>query len=479
MRRVVWVVICLLALFGAAVASARTVHEIRTYSTPLTRPLQTALMDPNLFGVGGETDAFAATRKAGARYVRVAVPWSSIAPASPDSSFDASDPDSPDYNWASLDPVVENSEAAGLTPILDLEQPPKWAFSVPRKGVSGGTPNVSDLGKFAHALAAHYDGAHGVPAAHLFEVWNEPNLSIDLSPVKPATYRAMVNAIASSVHRVDSANVVVAGELDPFENRTNSWHTMAPLAYMRALLCVSKGAHPHATCRTKIHFDVWSHHPYTFGGPFGKARLADDVSLGDLPRMRALLDAGLRLHRVVSPRSVQFWVTEFAWDTNPPRRSAMKIGMQARATAEALHQMWLSGVSLVTWYLLQDVPGENVDKSGLYFAGKPIATARAKPTLTAFRFPFVAYLHGSSVSIWGRDATSTKTTVTIERRHRMRGSWHVVARVVSNGRGIFAANVRLAATAKDWLRAVAPGSGKSLAFSLTQPVYPHIGPWGT
>jgi hypothetical protein len=478
-RRILWVVICLLALCGAAVASARSVRGVHTYSTPPTRPLQTALMDPNLFLGAEQSQAFAVARRAGASYVRISVSWIQIAPPSPDPSFDASDPDSPEYNWSGLDTIVTNAEAAGLTPILDLGQPPKWAFSVPRKGVSGGTPNINDLGQFAHALAAHYDGSHGVPAEHVYQVWNEPNLSLDLSPVSAKSYRGMVNAVAASVHRVSPANLVVAGELDPFQNRTKTWHTMAPLAFMRELLCVSKGAHPHATCGTKIHFDVWSHHPYTFGGPFGHARLADDVSLGDLPRMRAVLDSALRLHRVVSSHPVQFWATEFAWDTNPPRRSALKISLQSRATAEALHQMWKSGISLATWYLLQDVPGNTVDKSGLYFAGKPITAARAKPTLTAFRFPFVAYLHPGRVSVWGRDATSTKTTVTIERRTGSRGAWHVIARIVSNSHGIFTANLTLAATAKDWLRAVAPGSGKSLAFSLTQPVYPHIGPWGT
>jgi hypothetical protein len=50
--------------------------------------------------------------------------------------------------------------------------------------------------------------------------------------------------------------------------------------------------------------------------------------------------------------------------------------------------------------------------------------------------------------------------------------------VRSNQSGIFQATLRLKATKSDWLRAVAPGSGKSLAFSLTVPAAPKIGPWG-
>ena len=141
--------------------------------------------------------------------------------------------------------------------------------------------------------------------------------------------------------------------------------------------------------------------------------------------------------------------------------------------------MWLSGVSLATWFLLQDHPlKKDPYQCGLYFGGKPIAKAKAKPTLTAFRFPFVAYRHGGTISLWGRDATSDKRLVTIQLRHGTGGSWQTIARIRSNLYGIFLENLRIASEPTDWLRALAPGSGKSLAFSLTQPVYPHIGPWG-
>jgi hypothetical protein len=80
--------------------------------------------------------------------------------------------------------------------------------------------------------------------------------------------------------------------------------------------------------------------------------------------------------------------------------------------------------------------------------------------------------------VWGRDATSDKETVTIQLRHGRGGKWRTVALVRSNQSGIFQATLRLKATKSDWLRAVAPGSGKSLAFSLTVPAAPKIGPWG-
>jgi hypothetical protein len=475
-----------LAAVTASAAFANVRHQakvVRSYSTGKTGPLATALVDPTLFYGGQSGTAFARARAAGATYVRLNTSWRNIAPAVKPAGFVASDPTSPGYSWAGMDAVVGAAEAAGLTPILDIAGTPHWAYAKKPRGVNGGTPKAAALGDFAAALATHYDGGTpGVPVAHVFQVWNEPNVSIYLSPVSGSVYRGMVNAVADAVHGVDPASVVVAGDLDPFghpKSGKQKWYSVAPLAFMRSVLCLSKGTHPHRTCSASAHFDVWAHHPYTFNGPFGHARNSDDISLGDLPRMRSMLQAGVRLHRVISARAVKFWVTEFSWDTNPPRRHAAPIGLASRWTAEALYQMWRSGVSLVTWFGLEDTGGRSPYQSGLFFHAKSLDDARAKPVLTAFRFPFVAYLGRGRVSVWGRDATSDTEVVTIQRRHGVHGRWQTVAKVRSNGSGILRAKLRLAATKRDWLRATAPGSGASLAFSLTRPS-PKLryGPWG-
>jgi hypothetical protein len=141
--------------------------------------------------------------------------------------------------------------------------------------------------------------------------------------------------------------------------------------------------------------------------------------------------------------------------------------------------MWHSGVSLATWFGLQDKGGKSPYQSGLFFHSKSLANARAKPVRTAFRFPFVAYLGRGKVSVWGRNATSNKQLVVIQRRVGTHGHWRTVAKIRSNAVGIFRATLKLSATKKDFLRAAAPGSGNSLAFSLTQPS-PKLryGPWG-
>jgi Cellulase (glycosyl hydrolase family 5) len=463
----------IVALVGVAASNASG-RSVRIYSTKTSAPLRTALFDPFTLNGSQYATGFQLARRAGAAYVRIEVPWSEVAPARPAMPSDASDPNWKGYQWAWTDSKVKAAADADLTPYLQIGSTPGWAAG------RSTTPKVALLGQFAKAMALHYDGKHGVPAVHVFQVWNEPNLSQDLSPVKAATYRSMVNAVASSVHAVGKTNLVVAGGLDPFGNKAKTWHSVSPLAYMRSLLCLSKGTHPHRTCKNQVHFDVWSHHPYSFNGPFGHATRPDDVSLGDLPKMRTLLRAAVKARRIVSSHPVQFWVTEFSWDTKPPRRHAAPVGLASRWTAEAMYQMWRSGVSLVTWFGLEDKGGKSPYQSGLFFHARSLARAKAKPVRTAFRFPFVAYLaRGNKVTVWGRDATSDPQVVTIQRRHGKHGPWRAVARVRSNRAGIFRANLKLAASAKDWLRATAAGSGNSLGFSLTRPS-PKLryGPWG-
>jgi hypothetical protein len=282
---------------------------------------------------------------------------------------------------------------------------------------------------------------------------------------------ARFSAIA---HRVRADNVVIAGGLSPFTR--DKPQTMAPLRFMRDLLCMSNATRPGPTCGARAVFDVWSHHPYTSGNASHHAFAADDVSLGDLPEMRRLLDAAVRAGHVVTQRHVQFWVTEFSWDTNPPDPNGVPARLHARWVAEALYQMWLSGINLVTWLQLRDSPYPADDyQSGLYLRGPSgMASDRAKPALTAFRFPFVAYARSGRISYWGRTPTSRAATVVVEQR--VGRAWHRVASTRAGAAGIFFGSVRSSAGGALRARAVAESS---LAFSLVVPRDRAVTPFGT
>lgn len=438
------------------------------------RPLTTALFAPGIdLTKPGVVEQMTAS---GVTAIRLMVNWASVAPTVTASGFDAADSADPQYRWGPVDAAVQAATDAGLQPIIDVADAPAWAQDGPPKQYYGPVrPHAADLAAFAHAIATRYSGAFdGLPRVRDWMFWNEPNLVFDLRPqfehgqaVSPAIYRTLLNTFADEIHGVHPDNTVIAGATAPFTSRTGAtadWG-VAPLTFMRNLLCLSKKLE--ATCKARVKFDVWAHHPYTSGGPSHHANLPNDVSLGDLPEMRAVLQAGVRSHHVVSRHAPQFWVTEFSWDTNPPDPKAVPIGLQSRWVAEALETMWRAGVSLVTWFTLQDDPmSMSPYQSGLYFAdGKP------KPTLTAFRFPFVVRADASRLHVWARTPAGAPGTITVQLRQH---GWRTVARLHADRYGIVDATIQGRAGV---YRGIVAGEA-SLSFATREPpdhFYPPFG----
>ena len=109
-----------------------------------------------------------------------------------------------------------------------------------------------------------------------------------------------------------------------------------------------------------------------------------------------------------------------------------------RWTAEALYRAWDAGVSRFFWFSLRDFPPNDLIfsvsvQSGLYFRGTTVAEDRPKPSMYAFRFPFVAYSRNNGFFFWGRTATSTTGRVVIQVRERERWRNASVARADANG----------------------------------------------
>ena len=130
-----------------------------------------------------------------------------------------------------------------------------------------------------------------------WQVWNEPNVTVYLrpqfngnKPYAPAYYRQMVNVFARAVHAVRRDNKVIAGGMSPFTLKVGDIETMAPLRFMRELLCMSSGPGPRRACKTTVEFDIWGHHPYTSGDARHSAERPDDVE--DVPLVVELGDGG-------------------------------------------------------------------------------------------------------------------------------------------------------------------------------------------
>jgi hypothetical protein len=404
-------------------------------------------------------------KASGATYVKLALFWSVLAPSRP--SGDRTNPANPAYHWENLDRQITRAHAAGLEPIIYVSGSPRWAHDIRAGGRRTTWPKPAELALLARAAATRYGGQfRGLPRVRVWQVWNEPNARRELNPqfrggrpVSPEHYRRMVNAFAAAVHAVHRDDLVVAGGLGPFGHRSRDIEVVAPQRFMRLML------------RGRSHFDVWAHHPYTNGGPTHHAAARDDVSLGDLPSMNRVLRAAVRSGRVVSERRVEFWVTEFAWDTKPPDPRAVPMKLHARWIAEALYRMWSAGVSLVTWFRLRDdTLRASPYQSGLYFAdGEP------KLSLRAFRFPFVAFRRTAGLAVWGRTPSSLSEPVVVEQRNGSR--WSALGALTPDRYGIFSA--RLRSLRHGPLRArLADGAEASVPFSLVRPPDRRVFPFG-
>ena len=444
------------------------------------RPLQTGFLDPTAFDGPKGATSVARARSAGATIVRLVLYWNSVAPTRP---ADPANPNDGAYQWTDIDRQVMESVRGGLEPVICITNAPKWARG-PAVGLPGNWPSPTRFGAFARTAARRYSGTftpagarRPLPAVHLWEAWNEPNADSDLEPQRidgrpatPGQYRKMVNAFAAGVRGVDAKNQVIAGTLGPFGHDSNGIQVVAPMTFMADLLCVSAQPPYGKTCGQQTHFQIWAHNPYSNGGPDWTAYSQPDVSIGDLPRMRQLLVAAKRAGNIVSPGTPKFWVTEFSWDSNPPDPEGVPLALDARWVSEGLYRMWSAGVSAVIWHLLQDQPL----RTSPYQSGFFTVAGRAKSTLEAFRFPFVAFTQGSGVTIWGRTPPGRSRSVAVEAQ--VGGRWIRVARTTADQYGIFSKVLQVPAGSTE-LRAQV-GSETSIPFSLTVPPSRAIAPFG-
>jgi hypothetical protein len=441
------------------------------------------------------------TRAAGASAVKIVVSWNRIAPADPAQGFDPANPFDPGYDWHELDREIDLAVGSGLEPIVVLFGAPHWAEGGPDHSAAGiDAPDPAQLALFARAAALRYDGTYpGLPRVRAWGVWNEPNVSFFMLPQfragKPASiarYREMVNGVAAAVKGVHPDNLVIAGELFPNGVMQPAIQAVAPMTFLRALFCLSAGSHPRRICRTRVNADVVSVHPYTSGAPSDRPANPNNVWIGNLSSMRTLIATAQRSGNLVSSGPVGFWVTEFGWNTNPPRPAGVPVALDARWIAEALYRMSRSGVSLATYFGLHDDPDvSSIFHTGLYYScAGGIQCDVPKPSLAAFRFPFVAYTTSRKreVVVWGRTPAGVRGSVQV--LSSAGAAWRRLILLRTDGDGIFAARLRIpgnGSVARLTLRAVfSPAPDNALGskeeaspgFSLTRPPDLLVSPFG-
>jgi hypothetical protein len=433
---------------------------------------------------GGPETATALRRIKGAGMTMVVTPisWPAVAPKREPASWNSADPGDAHYKWSRVDRQVKALVKSGLQPVFFVADAPIWARLVRGSPISA--PQPAKLQQFMRAAAQRYSGKYrGLPRVRYWQIWNEPNISLYFIPqvsggklVSPDLYRNMVNAAADAIHGVAPSNVVIAGSTAPFRDVTPNVQALdkdwGPLKFMRRVLCLNDAGGP--ICNDKVSFDVWATHPYTSGGPTHHAALPYDVSLGDLPKMAATLRAGVRAGHVKSAGRIRFWANEFSWDSKPPDKCSPPMSLLKRWIPEAFYRMWANGVDMIAWFQLMDQPRSvSFYQSGLYFHASRLASARPKPFIGAFRFPFVALRRGSGVYVWAHTPFGRRASVGIQQS--VGGRWRQVARLRTDPYGIVQAVLKVRQAGQ--FRAVLGGE-KSLPFSMRVPRDRFFNPFG-
>jgi hypothetical protein len=352
-------------------------------------------------------------------------------------------------------------------------------------------PDAAAYGRFMTAAARRYSGTYPdplrpgqmLPRVRLWQIWNEPNLFVELNPqwrksgsawvpASPELYRGLLTAGYDAVKSVAADNKVVTAGTAPYgeakycdgSSCPAGGPRIQPARFVRELLCVTGGAKPKAVnCRAKpAKFDILAHHPYPIGPPGRHAINPDDVVVPDFAKLTTPLKIALKAGNIVpKTASKPVWATEMSWDSNPPDPGGIPAGQQAQYAAGAIYVLWRQGVRALYWWNLRDDPkGQGYTyglQSGVYYRGDTVAQDTPKPAVTAFRFPFVAYRaysnfagHGTAL-LWGMAPAAGRVDV----QKQVGSSWHTIKSATAKSDHIF--QLRVSASRGTRLRAVQAG----------------------
>lgn len=415
---------------------------------------QLGLEDQTLRGIHTDDFAapgYAALRQIGGSMARVNVTWAAIARST--TPFDLSNQNDPHYFWTQLDAADRRAAAHHDQILLYQQDAPTWAegpgapVNDPNVGPGAWEPNPVLFGQLMHALATRYSGntpdplnpGLTLPRIKYYEIWNEQNLGAYLAgPNTPGQYRAMLAAGYSAVKAVHSDNTVVFGGVAPVATTTAPYH-YHPLTFLRQVLCVrQRGRHYVRTagCGQKVRFDALGIHPYTLAAtPTKPAYNPNDLLVHDVGKVHPVIAAAERLH-TINGGSHPLWNTEWSWFTNPPQpQYGDAPNVAARYVAYSMYEMWKAGVQVIIWQVLADVIGGPNPGGGL-----ETTAGVAKPSMSAFAFPFIASVKGRSGYAWGRAPLRRRVKVFVQ--HEVKGRWRRVATAHSDGYGIFQAHFR-------------------------------------
>lgn len=403
------------------------------------------------------------TRSTGARYVQIEVDWTSVEPDAPAGRESLTNPNAREFNFGYLDAAIRKFRNTGLQPVFLVTDAPRWAEgaggTAAEYATGGYRPNATAFGHLAHALAERYSGHFRnplhrrtfLPRVRYMQAWAEANTPFHLSPqwtrrsgrlvnTGAVIYRHLLNAFYAGVKSADRSDVVLTTGFESYGDAPGRGLMRThPVTFLENLLCLRPNRKP-TTCSDRAHFDVLASDPYDVGAPTVHAVSPLDATAPDLARLTRVVKAALVARTLFPTRRKPLWVTEFGYDSDPPNptRNAISTATQARWLEESFYVFWHEGVSTELWYLVRDqTPPYNRN----YFSGVYFRDGRPKPSLTAYRFPFVVIHTGKRARIWGISPVSGTVRVQIASG----SSWRTVATLPARAGAVYTHVLRLPA----------------------------------
>lgn len=287
-------VVCVAALGWCAQAQA-------------AKGMEVALSDDTVFlyGLKNPFTGLDRAQQLHTTWIRVNVQWTRVLGES--QSQARTQPKNLSYNFVPYDDIVNRAADRGIGVEFTLTgQAPRWATG--NKKVGHYKVKGSKFGAFARAFAARYRGR-----TVRYSIWNEPNISAWLLPLKraPKIYRSMYSSAYSNIKAVDPGAKVFIGETAPYFMPRR---TTAPLKFLRGVTCVN-GSYRHPRCKG-LKTDGYAHHPYDFRHkPTYKYPGKDNVTVATLGRLNSALSKLKRSGALKTPRGgvPNLYLTEYGY----------------------------------------------------------------------------------------------------------------------------------------------------------------------
>jgi len=430
---------------------------------------QIVFFDATNLLLNGRTRAstFRTLQHEGVSALRVLLYWQAISPYSHSKrlprGLKLTEPGS--YNFVPYLQILQKAKKLGWKVLLTPTGPaPRWATAGHRGYLYA--PSAKLFEDFVTAAAK----ALG-PYVDYWGIWNEPNEVFELqpqwkgngAPASPGIYRALYLAAyrglqAAGISRPD----ILFGELSPYgassvnPRREGTMHSMAPLTFLRAALCLNGSYRPVGRC-APLPVSGIAIHPYPMGAsPLYVPPNPDQVTLASLGRLERAINLAVRAHRLSA--HVPIYITEYGINTKP---NPAGVSPQQQAQEVAFSEMlaWENGwvASFAQYELRDDAIPRHLPRGYTGFqTGLEYANGRPKALYYSYPVPLVVTRSGRGYRLWGyiRPAhRATSATVLIQRSPHAR--FTVLARVHAGPLGYF--TLRSSVSGVAWkLRWVSP-----------------------